>query len=41
MNKYEKGIKVSDYEMETEIKPYIIREIGLEKWSLVITLYAN
>lgn len=41
MNKYEKGIKVSDYEMETEINPHIIREIGLEKWSLVITPYAN
>ena len=41
MNKYEKGIKVSDYEMETEINPHIIREEGLEKWSLVITPYAN
>ena len=41
MVKYEKGIKVSDYEMETEINPYIIREEGLEKWSLVITPYAN
>ena len=41
MDKYEKGIKVSDYEMETEINPHIIREEGLEKWSLVITPYAN
>lgn len=41
MKKYEKGIKISDYEMETEINPHIIREEGLEKWSLVITPYAN
>ena len=39
--KYEKGIKVSDYEMETKINTHIIRETGLEKWSLVITPYAN
>lgn len=41
MKEYEKGIKISDYEMETKINPYIIREEGLEKWSLVITPYAN
>lgn len=28
--KYETGIKVSDYEMETKINPHIIREEGLE-----------
>ena len=38
---YEKGIKISDYEMETKINPHIIREEGLEKWSAVITPYAN
>lgn len=36
-----RGIKVLDYEMETEINPHIIREEWLEKWSLVITPYAN
>ena len=41
MTEYKKGIKISDYEMETKINPYIIREEGLEKWSLVITPYAN
>ena len=41
MKEYEKGIKISDYEMETKINPHIIREEGLEKWSLVITPYAN
>lgn len=40
-NKYEKGIIISDYEMAKKINPHIIREEGLEKWSLVITLYAN
>lgn len=39
--KYEKGIKISDCEMETIINPHIIREEGLEKWSLVITPYVN
>ena len=38
---YEKGIKISDYEMETKINQHIIREEGLEKWSVVITPYAN
>ena len=38
---YEKGIKISDYEMETKINPHIIREERLEKWSAVITPYAN
>lgn len=38
---YKKGIKISDYEMETKIEPYIIREIGLEKWSIIITPYPN
>lgn len=41
MKEYETGIKISDYEMETKINPFIIREEGLEKWSLVITPYAN
>ena len=41
MKEYEKGIKISDYEMETRINPYIIREEGIEKWSLVITPYVN
>ena len=39
--KYEKGIKISDYEMETKINTHIIREEGLEKWSVVITPYVN
>lgn len=39
--KYKSGIKISDYEVETEINPHIIREEGLEKWSLVITPYTN
>ena len=38
---YEKKIKISDYEIETKINPHIIREEGLEKWSVVITPYAN
>ena len=38
---YETGIKISDYEMEAKINPHIIREEGLEKWSLIITPYAN
>ena len=41
LEEYEKGIKISDYEMETQINPHIIREEGLEKWSLIITPYAN
>ena len=41
LKEYKKGIKISDYELETKINPYIIREKGLEKWSLVITPYAN
>ena len=41
MKKYEKGIKISDYELETKINPHIIREEELEKWSLIITPYAN
>ena len=39
--KYEKGIKISDYEMETKINPHIIREEGLEKYSVIITPYPN
>lgn len=39
--KYETGIKISDYDMDTKINPHIIREEGLEKWSLIITPYAN
>ena len=34
---YDKGIKVSDIEMNEKINPHIIREEGLEKWSIVIT----
>ena len=41
IKEYEKGIKISDYEMETKINSHIIREEGLEKWSVVITPYAN
>lgn len=41
LKEYEKGIKIPYYEIETKINPHIIREEGLEKWSLVITLYAN
>lgn len=36
---YQKGTVISDYEMETKINPYIIREEGLEKWSVIITPY--
>ena len=39
--KYEKGIKISDTEMEEEINPHIIREENLEKWSIVIAPWAN
>lgn len=39
--KYETGIQVSDYDIETNINTHIIREQGLEKWSLVITPWAN
>ena len=39
--KYNKGIKISDSEMKTYINPHIIREEGLEKWSIIITPYAN
>ena len=38
---YEKGIKISDYEMETKINQHIIREEGLEKWSVVIESVNN
>lgn len=38
---YDKGIKVSDIEMNEKINPHIIREEGLEKWSIVITPWAN
>ena len=41
LEEYNKGIKISNYEIETKINPHIIREEGLEKWSLVITPYAN
>ena len=41
MEEYEKGIKISDYEIETKINPHIIREEELEKCSLIITPYAN
>ena len=41
LEEYDKGIKILDYEMETKINPHIIREEGLEKWSLIITPYAN
>ena len=39
--KYETGIQVSDYDIETNIKTHIIREQGLEKQSLVITPWTN
>lgn len=38
---YEKGIKISDDVMEKEVNPHIIREEGLEKWSIVITPWIN
>ena len=38
---YDKGIKVSDIEMNNEINPHIIREEGLEKWIFVITPWSN
>lgn len=38
---YEKGIKISDYEMENYVNKHIIRDKGLEKWSLYITPFAN
>ena len=38
---YKKGILVSDYDMEMNINPHIIREEGLEKWSIIITPWAN
>ena len=41
LKEYKKGIKISDYELETKINPHIIRDKGLEKWSLVITPYVN
>lgn len=41
LKEYQKGIKITDYEMETKINPYIIREEGLEKWSVIITPYPN
>lgn len=38
---YEKGIKVSDYDMENYENKHIIRDEELEKWSLVITPSSN
>ncbi len=38
---YQKGIEVTDYYMENYVNPHIIREEGLEKWSIVITPYTN
>lgn len=38
---YEKGIKISDDEMEKKVNPHIIREEGLEKWSIVVTPWIN
>ena len=32
---YQKGIDVSDYEMEHNIEPHIIREEKLERWEEV------
>ena len=37
----EKGIKISDYEMENYVNKHIIRDEGIEKWSLFITPFAN
>ena len=39
--KYEKGIIVSERDIENNINPHIIREEGLEKWSIVITPWTN
>ena len=38
---YEKGIKISDYEMENYVNKHIIRDEGIEKWSLFITPFAD
>lgn len=38
---YQKGIVVTDYEIENKINPHIIREKGLEKWSIIITPFDN
>ncbi len=38
---FQKGIEISDYYMEKHVNPQIIREEGLEKWSIVITPYPN
>lgn len=38
---YQKGTQVTDYYMENYVDPHLIREAGLEKWSIVITPYAN
>lgn len=34
---FNKGIQITDYYMENFVSPHIIREEGLEKWSIVIT----
>lgn len=38
---YQKGIKVTDYDMDNNVNPHIIREEGLEKWSIIITPWSN
>ncbi len=38
---YKKGTEVTDYCMESYVNPHIIREEGLEKWSITITPFAN
>lgn len=38
---YEKGLKISKYEMENYVNKHIIRDKGLEKWSIFITPFTN
>lgn len=38
---YEKGIKISKYKMENYVNKHIIRDEGLEKWSIFITPFTN
>lgn len=37
---FQKGIEITDYHMDKFVNPHIIRESGLEKWSIVITPWA-
>ena len=38
---YQKGIIVTDYDMENNINPHIIREQGLENYSITITPWTS